>query len=183
MQVILKEDVVNLGYKDDVVSVRNGYGRNYLIPQGLAVVATESALKVHAENLRQRKHKLEAIKKNAQDFAKKLDGVKLSVTVKTSKFGVIFGSVSAIQIAEELVKKGYEVDRKQIYLKTPIKEVGEYSFQVRLHRDVQVDLSIEVLSEEFQEEILKAKSEKLAKEEHSEEEIEKPEISEETVEE
>lgn len=170
MQVILKEDVINLGYKDDIVSVRDGYGRNYLIPRGLAVVASESAKKVLAENLRQRQHKLAAIKKAAEDLAAKMEGVSLSLTVKTSKYGVIFGSVTAIQLAEELNKLGFEIDRKVIYLKSPVKEVGEYTCQLRLHRDVQVVIPFVVLSENFQEELDAAK-------------VTKPEVEEVAVEE
>ncbi len=147
MQVILKEDVLNLGYKDDIVTVANGYGRNYLIPRGLAVIATESAKKVLAENLKQRAHKLAAIKKQAEEEAAKYEGVKLTIAAKTSKFGVIFGSVTAIQIAEELQKKGFDIDRKRIYLKGGIKEVGEYTCQLRLHKEVQVELPVSVVSE------------------------------------
>ncbi len=147
MQVILKEDVLNLGFKDDIVTVADGYGRNYLIPRGIAVIASESAIKVLNENLKQRKHKLEAIKKEAEAKAKKLEGVKLTVKAKTSKVGVIFGSVTAIQIAEELEKLGYDVDRKKIYLKGAIKEVGEYTYQIRFHRDVQIELPLTVESE------------------------------------
>lgn len=150
MQVILKEDVLNLGYKDDIVTVADGYGRNFLIPRGMAVIATESAKKVLAENLRQRQHKLAAIKKQAEERASQLSGVKLTIKAKTSKFGVIFGSVTAIQISEELQRLGHDVDRKIIYLKSPIKEIGEYSCQVRLHKEVQVDIPVTVLSENFE---------------------------------
>ena len=149
MQVILKEDVLNLGYKDDIVTVRDGYGRNYLIPRGMAVIASESAKKVLAESLRQRQHKLAAIKKAAEDLAAKLEGVTLSLKAKTSKFGVIFGSVTSIQLAEALQEKGFEIDRKSIYLKNPVKEVGNYECQ--LHKEVQVSIPFEVLSENYQE--------------------------------
>lgn len=151
MQVILKEDVLNLGYKDDIVTVADGYGRNYLIPRGTAVIATESAKKVLAENLRQRQHKLAAIKKEAEERAAKFDGITLTIPAKTSKVGVIFGSVTAIQIAEELLKKGVNVDRKIIYLKGAVKEVGEYVCQVRLHKEVQVELPFKVISENHEE--------------------------------
>lgn len=153
MQVILKEDVINLGFKDDIVTVRDGYGRNYLIPRGLAVVASESAKKVLAENLRQRQHKLAAIKQAAEDLAAKMEGVKLSLLAKTSKFGVIFGSVTSIQLAEALQKEGFDIDRKVIYLKSPVKEVGEYTCQLRLHRDVQVAIPFEVRSENHQDDL------------------------------
>lgn len=147
MQVILKEDVANLGYKDDVITVKDGYGRNYLLPQGKAVIATESAKKMLAENLKQRAHKLEKIKQDAQDFAAKLEGVTLSVGAKTSSTGTIFGSVTNIQIAEALEKKGYNVDRKVIVIKEAVKEVGSYKALLKLHKEVSVEIPFEVVSE------------------------------------
>lgn len=147
MQVILLEDILNLGYKDDVVTVKNGYGRNYLIPTKKAVIASESAKKVLAENLRQRTHKLEKIKADAQALAAKLDGVFLTVGAKTSSSGIIFGAVTNIQIANELVKKGFDVDRKLIYIKEPAKEIGNYKALVKLHKDVSVEIPFEVISE------------------------------------
>ena len=147
MEIILKEDVVNVGYKDDIVNVKSGYGRNFLIPQGKAVIASESAKKVLAENLRQRAHKLEKIKKDAQDLAAKLEGITLTIGAKTSSTGIIFGSVNNIQIAEELVKKGFEIDRKIILIKESVKEVGNYKAQVRLHKDISVEIPFEVISE------------------------------------
>ena len=124
MQVILKEDVINLGYKDDIVTVKDGYGRNFLIPTGKAVIASESAKKVLAENLKQRAHKLAKIKEDAQALAAKLEGVSLTIATKVSSTGTIFGSVSNIQIAEALAKLGHEVDRKIIVVKDAVKEVG-----------------------------------------------------------
>ncbi len=147
MQIILKEDIANLGYKDDVVEVKNGYGRNYLIPQGKAVIATPSALKVLAENQRQRAHKLEKIKADAEAAAAALEGVKLTIGAKTSSTGTIFGSVNNIQIAEALEKLGHNIDRKIIVLKDPVKEVGEYTATIKLHRDVVVEIPFEVVSE------------------------------------
>lgn len=147
MQVILKEDVANLGYKDDVVTVKDGYGRNYLLPQGKAVIATESAKKMLAENLKQRAHKLEKIKQDAQDLAAKLEGVTLSIGAKTSSTGTIFGSVTNIQIAEALEKKGYSVDRKVIVIKEAVKEVGSYKALLKLHKEVSVEIPFEVVSE------------------------------------
>lgn len=147
MQVILKEDVTNLGFKDDVITVKDGYGRNYLLPQGKAVIATESAKKVLAENLKQRAHKLEKIKKDAQDLAAKLDGISLTIGAKTSSTGTIFGSVSNIQVAEALEKLGYNVDRKSIIIKDAIKEVGQYKAIARLHKEVSVEIPFEVISE------------------------------------
>jgi large subunit ribosomal protein L9 len=147
MQVILKEDVVNLGYKDDIVTVKDGYGRNFLIPQGKAVIASESAQKVLAENVKQRAHKLAKVKDDAQVLASKLEGLTLTIGAKTSSTGTIFGSVTNIQIAEALAKEGFEVDRKIIYLKEPVKEVGNYKANVKLHKDIAVEIAFEVVSE------------------------------------
>lgn len=146
MKIILKEDISGLGYKDDVVEVKSGYGRNYLIPFGKAVIATESALKVLAENQRQRAHKLERIKAEAEAQAEQLKDVKLTIGAKTSSTGTIFGSVNAIQIAEALEKLGYNIDRKLISL-DPVKEVGNYVAAINLHRDVVVEIPFEVVAE------------------------------------
>lgn len=148
MQIILKEDIANLGYKDEVVNVKDGYGRNFLIPTGKAVVATESAKKVLAENLKQREHKLAKIKADAQELAQKLDGLVLTLKAKTSSTGTIFGSINNIQVAEELAKQGFEVDRKIIVIKDNIKEVGTYGAIVKLHKDVSANLELNVISED-----------------------------------
>lgn len=147
MEVILKQDIHTLGYKNDIVTVKNGYGRNYLIPKGMAVLATESARKMHTENMRQRAHKEEKIKNEALELAKKLEGVTLTLGAKTSTTGKIFGSVNNIQIAEALTEKGFEIDRKVISIKDAIKEVGKYSATVKLHKEVKVDIEFEVVSE------------------------------------
>ncbi|MDE6460173.1 MAG: 50S ribosomal protein L9 [Paramuribaculum sp.] len=147
MKIILKEDIPSLGYKDDVVEVKNGYGRNYLIPQGKAVIATPSALKVLAENQRQRAHKLAKIKADAEALAAQLQGVSLTIGAKTSSTGTIFGSVNNIQIAEALEKLGHNIDRKLIIIKDPVKEVGKYNAVIKLHKDVSVDIPFEVVSE------------------------------------
>lgn len=147
MKIILKEDVPTLGYKDDVVTVKDGYGRNYLIPQGKAIVATESALKIMAENLRQRAHKLAQLKKDAEAQAAKLQGVSLTIGAKVSSTGKIFGSVGTIQIAEAMEKAGFEVDRKLIVIKDAVKEVGNYTAVLKLHREVSVDIPFEVVAE------------------------------------
>lgn len=147
MQVILKEDVINLGYKDDIVTVKDGYGRNYLIPQGKAVIASESAKKMLAENLKQRAHKLEKIKKDAEALAAKLEGVSLTIGAKTSSTGTIFGSVTNIQVAEALAKQGFEIDRKIIVIKDAVKEVGNYKAILKLHKEVSVEIPFEVVSE------------------------------------
>lgn len=146
MKIILKEDINGLGYKDDVVEVKNGYGRNYLIPTGKAVIASEAALKVLAENQRQRAHKLERIRADAEAAAAALEGVKLTIGAKTSSTGTIFGSVNSIQIAEALEKLGHNVDRKLISLEA-VKEVGSYTATIRLHRDVTVEVPFEVVAE------------------------------------
>ncbi|MBR3612083.1 MAG: 50S ribosomal protein L9 [Bacteroidaceae bacterium] len=146
MELILKEDVINLGYKDDIVKVKDGYGRNYLIPTGKAVVATESAKKVLAENLRQRAHKLAQIKADAEAVAQKLQGVSLTIAVKVSETGTVFGSVTAAQIADELAKLGHEVDRKVISVEAA-KEVGEYNATIRLHKEVTVKVPYTVVAE------------------------------------
>lgn len=147
MQVILKEDVINLGYKDDIVTVKDGYGRNFLIPTGKAVIASESAKKVLAENLKQRAHKLAKIKENAQALAAQLEGVSLTIGAKTSSTGTIFGSVTNIQVSEALAKAGFEVDRKIIYIKDAVKEVGNYKATLKLHKEVAVEIPFEVVSE------------------------------------
>lgn len=146
MKLILKEDVANLGFKDEVVEVKPGYGRNFLIPQGLAVIASESALKVLAENQRQQAKKLEAIKDAAQKMADKMENAKVELLVKTSATGSVYGSVTSAQVADELEKQGFEINRKMLKMST-IKNLGEYTAQVRLHRDVTVDVPVIVRSE------------------------------------
>ena len=145
MQVILKEDILNLGYKDDIVTVKDGYGRNYLIPQGKAVIASESAKKELAENLKQRAHKLAKIKPDAQDLAAKLEGVSLTIATKASATGKIYGSVTNIQVAEALAKLGHEIDRKIIVVKDAVKEIGSYKAVVKLHKEVSVEIPFEVV--------------------------------------
>lgn len=148
MKLILKEDVSNLGYKDDVVEVKSGYGRNYLIPQGKAVIASPSALKMLAEDLKQRAHKIAQIKADAEAAAATLEGVALTIAAKTSVTGTIFGSVGAVQIAEELAKLGHEIDRKLISVKNPVKELGKYVAVVKFHKEVSVEIPFEVVAEQ-----------------------------------
>ena len=148
MEIILKEDVINLGYKNDIVNVKSGYGRNYLIPTGKAVIASPSAKKMLAEELKQRAHKLEKIKKDAEEVAAKLEGVSLTIATKVSSTGTIFGSVSNIQIADELAKLGHNIDRKIIVVKDNVKEVGQYKAIIRLHKEVTVEIPFEVVAEE-----------------------------------
>lgn len=147
MKVILKENVANLGYKDDVVEVKNGYGRNYLIPQGLAVIASASALKQLAEDQKQRAHKIAKILADAQAAAAAIEGVKLTIAAKTSATGTIFGSVGAAQLAEAFEKLGHNIDRKMIVVSDSIKEVGSYKATVRFHKEVAVETEFEVVSE------------------------------------
>ncbi len=148
MEIILKQDISQLGFKDDIIEVKNGYARNYLIPQGYAVLATPSAKKVHAENLKQRAHKEAKIKADAEALAEKIAAVTLKVGAKVSSKGKIFGSVNTIQLSEALAKEGLEVDRKKILLKAnTITEVGTYTAVAKLHREVSVDINFEVIGE------------------------------------
>ena len=145
MEIILLTDIANLGHKDDIVDVKQGYGRNYLIPQGYAILATPSARKVVAENLRQRAHKEAKLKAEAE-IAAQLAEVKLTIGAKTSSTGKIFGSVNSIMISESLKEKGFDIDRKKIVLKD-VKEIGTYTALIKLHREVKVDVEFEVVSE------------------------------------
>jgi large subunit ribosomal protein L9 len=148
MEIILLQDVPKLGQKDDLVKVKNGFGRNYLIPQGLAIAASSSAKKIHSENLRQRAHKEEKIKIEAQAIAAKLADVKIVVGAKTSTLGKIFGSVNTIQISEALKEKGFDIDRRNITLpEDQIKEIGSYNAIVKLHREVKVEVAFEIVAE------------------------------------
>lgn len=148
MKVILKENVASLGYKDDVVEVKDGYGRNYLIPQGLAIVASNAALKQLAENQRQRAHKIAKILEDAKAAAAALEGVKLTITAKASTSGSIYGSVGAAQISDALAKLGHDIDRKIINLKDAIKAVGVYTATVKFHKEVEQPIEVEVVAEE-----------------------------------
>ncbi|MCJ7449036.1 MAG: 50S ribosomal protein L9 [Bacteroidales bacterium] len=148
MEIILLQDVNKLGMKDDLVNVKDGYGRNYLIPRGYAIAATQSVKKMHAENLRQRAHKEEKIKAEAQEIAAKLADVKIVVGAKTSSSGKIFGSVNTIQISESLKEKGFDIDRKSITLpEDQIKEIGSYKAVIKLHREVKVEIDFEIVAE------------------------------------
>ena len=146
MEIILLTDIANLGHKDDIVDVKQGYGRNYLIPQGYAILATPSARKVVAENLRQRAHKEAKLKAEAEEIAAQLAEVKLTIGAKTSSTGKIFGSVNSLMISESLKEKGFDIDRKKIMLKD-VKEIGTYTALIKLHREVKVDVEFEVVSE------------------------------------
>ncbi len=147
MEIILKEDVINLGYKGDILTVKSGYGRNFLIPTKKAILATSSAKKMLAEDLKQRAHKLERIKNESLELAEKLKDITLSVGAKTSTTGKIFGAVGPIQIAEAFEKAGFAVDRKVIVLKEAVKEVGTYTATLKLHKEVTVEVAFEVIAE------------------------------------
>ena len=149
MEIILKQDVSNLGSKDDIVVVKDGYARNFLIPKGLAMMATSSAKKVVAENIKQKAHKEAKIKSEAEKLAAKMTGLKLTIGAKTSSTGKIFGSVNTIQISEALQGQGFEIDRKNIRLQEEehIKEVGTYKAKIKLHKDLSVEVDFDVISE------------------------------------
>ena len=157
MKIILKEDIIGLGYKNAVVEVKSGYGRNYLIPQGKGVIASPSALKVLAENLRQQAHKIEALKAAAQKRAAQLEGVVIEVAAKVSSTGQLYGSVNAATVSQELAKKGIEVDRKIITMRD-IKNVGEYEAQVHFFKDVEVRVPVKVFAEGKEEEPVQAEA-------------------------
>jgi len=148
MEIILLQDINNLGSKDDIVKVKDGYGRNYLIPQKMAIVANASTKKVLAENIRQRAHKEAKLKEEALALAAQLEGKTVTIGAKTSSSGKIFGSVNTIQLAEAISKLGFEIDRKQIRLAgDSVKEVGSYTAKIKLHKEVLVDFNFEVVSE------------------------------------
>ncbi|WMJ74775.1 50S ribosomal protein L9 [Cytophagaceae bacterium ABcell3] len=145
MEVILKDDIKGLGYKNDIVKVKPGYGRNYLIPQGFAIIANESNRKVVAENLKQAAHKAEKVKTEAEEIAKKLDGVSLDIPAKVGETGKIFGAITTLQISDTLKEKGFNVDRKKISFSSEIKEVGEYTAIVDLHKEVKQEVKFKVV--------------------------------------
>ena len=146
MELILKEDVIGLGFKNDIVNVKSGYGRNYLIPQGKAVIASPSAKKILAENLKQQAHKLAALKAAAEEKAAALNGVALTIAAKVSATGQLYGSVTNMTVADELAKLGKEVDRKIIVMKD-IKKVGDYVAVVRFHKEVSAEIPVKVVAE------------------------------------
>jgi len=145
MDLILKKDVENLGYKDDIVTVKNGYGRNFLVPHGYAVLASPSARKAHEETLKQRSHKQEKVMESAKANAEKLASAQVRVGAKVGENGKIFGSVNTVQVADALKKLGFDIDRKAITIKDePIREVGTYNATVILHKEVKQDITFEV---------------------------------------
>jgi len=149
MEVILKQDVEHLGYKDDIVTVKNGYGRNYLIPQGYAELATVSAKKVLAENLKQRRHKEAKAIEDAQKTASALNGLEIKLTAKVGKGNKLFGSLNNADLSEALAKQGHKIDRKFIQIQGgTVKATGPYTAHIRLHREVNVELGFEVLGDQ-----------------------------------
>ena len=147
MEVILKEDIKGLGYKNDIVSVKAGYGRNFLIPQGAAVLANKSTKKVREEDIKQAQHKLEKIKTDAQELGAKLEGAKVEIKTKAGETGKIFGSITPLQISDALKSQGFDVDRKKIGIDNSIKELGSYKADLDLHKEVKVTIDVEIVSE------------------------------------
>ena len=149
MEIILKQDVVNLGHKDDIVTVKNGYATNYLIPQGFAILATASAKKMHAENMRQRSHKETKLRADATALAAKLDGLIIKVGAKASSIGKIFGSITNIQLAETLTAQGFEIDRKNIIIssESTVKELGIFDAEIKLYKEIKAAIKFEVIAE------------------------------------
>ena len=147
MEVILKDDVKGLGYKNDIVTVKPGYGRNYLIPQGFAVIADKSNKKIVAENVRQAAHKAEKIKADAQSLADSIGDITLEIPAKVGETGKIFGSVTTNQLAESLKAKGFDVDRKRISFDQEVKTAGEYTATINLHKEVKHEIKVVVSAE------------------------------------
>jgi large subunit ribosomal protein L9 len=147
MEVILKEDIKGLGYKNDIVNVKPGYGRNYLIPQGFAIIANESNKKMMAELAKQVAHKAKKIKQDAEGLAAAIGNIKLSIPAKVGETGKIFGAVTTLQISDALKEKGFDVDRKKISFNSDVKTVGEYTAILDLHKEVKHELTFEVVAE------------------------------------
>lgn len=182
MEIILKEDIIGLGYKNDIVNVKNGYGRNYLIPAGKAVIATASAKKILAENLKQQVHKLERLKAEAEKKAEKLKDVAVEIAARVSSNDMLYGSVTAAMVADELEKKGVEVDRKIITMRD-IKKIGTYDAVVHFHKEVEVKIPVTVIAEnaaELAAEAAARKAEAAAKK-NEEKQAEEAEATEETA--
>ena len=159
MEIILKEDIIGLGYKNDIVNVKSGYGRNYLIPQGKGVIASPMAKKILAENLKQQAHKLAAIKADAEKKAEAIKDVALEIAAKVSVTGQLYGSVGVNQVAEELKKLGHDIDRKIITMKEA-KTIGDFVALVHFHKEVTVEVPVKVVAENAAE--LKAAAEEEA---------------------
>jgi len=147
MKVILKQDVKALGFKDDIVTVKNGYANNFLLPRGMAVVASSSNVKIVEENIRQAKFKQEKIKQDAEAIAGKMNDVSIQIGAKAGANDKIFGSITPLQISQALKNKGFEVDRRKVVIDQDIKNLGSYTATVNLHREISVHVNIEVVAE------------------------------------
>jgi large subunit ribosomal protein L9 len=147
MEVILKQDVTGLGYKNDIVKVRPGYGNNYLIPNGFALVATESNKRLVKENIRQAAHKAAKVKQDAEAIAAKIGELTIEIGTKAGESGKIFGAVTALQIADVLKAKGFDIDRKKVVLKEAPKQIGTYSATLDLHKEVKHEIKVKVVAE------------------------------------
>jgi large subunit ribosomal protein L9 len=147
MEIILKKDIKGLGYRNDLVNVKPGYARNYLIPEGYAIMATTSAVKQRDETIKQVAHKAEKIKTDAENLANAIGNSKLTIPAKAGESGKIFGAVTTTQIAEALKAKGHDVDRKQISINGEVKSLGEYTAEIDLHKEVKKTIPFEVIAE------------------------------------
>lgn len=147
MEVILKQDITGLGYKNDIVKVKAGYGRNYLIPNGFALIANQSNKRLTEENVRQMAHKAEKLKQDALDLAAKLGDLTIEIKTKAGESGKIFGAVTAIQVADSLKAKGFDVDRKKVHFKEQPKQLGTYIATLDLHKEVKHEINVNVVEE------------------------------------
>ena len=148
MEVILREDIQGLGYRNDTVTVKPGYGRNFLIPRGMAIIASNSNRKRIEEEIRQTAHKAEKAIKDATEVAEKIGELTIEIKTKAGESGKIFGAITAIQVSDALKEKGFEIDRKRISFESKIKELGEYSVILDLHKEVHHTITVKVLAEE-----------------------------------
>jgi large subunit ribosomal protein L9 len=147
MEVILKQDVAGLGYKNDIIKVKAGYGNNYLIPNGFALVATDSNKRLVQENIRQASHKAAKVKQDAEALAAKIGDLTIEIGAKAGESGKIFGAVTALQIADALKAKGFEIDRKKVVLKESPKQIGTYNAMLDLHKEVKHEIKVQVVAE------------------------------------
>jgi large subunit ribosomal protein L9 len=147
MEIILKQDVTGLGYKNDTVKVKPGYGRNFLIPTGVAIIANESNKRLVAENIRQAAHKAAKLKQDAEALAAKIGELTVEIGTKAGESGKIFGAVTAVQVSDFLKTKGFEVDRKKIHFKEQPKQIGTYTVTLDLHKEVKHTISVNVVAE------------------------------------
>jgi large subunit ribosomal protein L9 len=147
MEVILKQDMQGLGYKNDVITVKAGYGRNYLIPKGFAILANSSNKKMIEENVRQASHKAEKLRKDAEGIAEQIGDLILEIGAKVGESGKIFGAITTLQISDSLKEKGFEIDRKKIDFNTKVKEVGEYFVTINLHKEIKKEVPFKVVAE------------------------------------